>query len=71
MPKKVFNKKLEKRCGYCIFGRKSEFSNEVMCIKKGITDVNDFCRKFKYDPLKREPERIRISNDFNAEDFKI
>lgn len=71
MPKKVFDKKLEKRCGYCIFGRKSEFSNEVMCIKKGITDVNDFCRKFKYDPLKREPERIRISNDFNAEDFKI
>lgn len=71
MPKKVFNKKQEKRCEYCVFGRRSEFSSEVMCRKKGITDAKDFCRKYKYDPLKREPERIRILNDFNAENFKI
>jgi hypothetical protein len=71
MPKKVFNKNLEKRCGYCLFGRKSEFSNEVMCLKRGITDVNDCCRRFKYDPLKREPQRVKIDKDFTKEDFEI
>lgn len=71
MPKKVFNKKLEPHCEYCVFGKRSEFSNEVICKKRGITDIKDSCRRYKYDPLKREPQRVKISDNYNPEDFTV
>ncbi|MEE1075455.1 MAG: hypothetical protein U0K93_08260 [Acutalibacteraceae bacterium] len=71
MSNKLFNKKLEHHCEYCVYGTNSEFSNEVLCLKRGVTDAKDSCRKYKYDPLKRLPPKAKISNNYNPEDFLL
>ena len=71
MQKKGFNKKLPRYCEYCVHGTCSEFSNEVLCKKRGITDRKDNCRHYKYDPLKRDPNRAQISNNYKPEDFLL
>lgn len=71
MSKNVFNKKLPKYCEYCINGICSEFSDEVFCVKKGVTDKKDYCRHYKYDPLKRQPSKAKISTDYTKEDFLL
>ncbi len=47
--------KIEKYCKYC--EKASTLSNEdtMLCEKHGVVDAGHFCRKFKYDPLKRAP----------------
>jgi hypothetical protein len=67
----LFNKKLPPSCSYCVYGKQSVFENEIVCAKNGITFMRDSCRKFKYDPLKRTPEKIKISDNYNSEDFKL
>ena len=71
MSKKVFNKKLQHRCEYCVHGTLSEFANEVLCKKKGITSIQDSCRHYKYDPLKREPAKAKIADNYKPEDFLL
>lgn len=71
MPKSVFNKKLPHSCEYCVYGTRLEFSNEVLCKKRGVTEFRDHCRKYKYDPLKRIPQMPQISENYNPEDFKL
>lgn len=71
MASKVFNKKIPHYCEYCVHGTASEYSNEVICMKKGITDKKDSCRRYKYDPLKRTPVTAKISDNYKPEDFLI
>ncbi len=71
MAKSVFNKKLQRSCEYCVFGSHLEFTNEIICKKHGVTDIRDFCRNYKYDPLKRVPKIPQISDNYSPEDFKL
>ena len=68
---KFFSKDIRKACLWCIHGRKSEYTDEVFCVKRGITSAEDYCRKYKYDPLKRTPEVQTIDKDYKAEDFSL
>lgn len=67
----VFNKKVQRTCAWCIHGKPSDFTEEVFCTKRGITDKHDCCRNYKYDPLKRTPAKSRPTGDFQPEDFKL
>ena len=67
----VFNKKLQKACEYCKYGRLSDFSDDVYCMKKGVTNKKDYCRHYEYDVLKRTPQRIKPADNYKPEDFKI
>ena len=71
MAKSPFNKKLEKRCEYCVYGSTLNFDDQIICKKRGVTDKDDNCHSYKYDPLKRIPNKIKIANDYNEEDFKL
>lgn len=71
MAEKAFNKKLQHRCEYCVHGIGILNSNEIICKKKGVTDRQDCCRRYKYDPLKRTPENAKISSNYSAEDFSL
>ena len=71
MSKIGFNKDLKKSCEYCRYGTVLEFTNETICKKRGVTDKTDSCRSYKYDPLKRVPQKIKIANDFTEADFKL
>lgn len=72
LSRKVIEAK-EPRCGYCLHGKLSADGNSVLCPKKGVMDKDSFCKKFRYDPLKRVP---KIANpaagfDFSPEDFEL
>lgn len=71
MKKRIFNKKLAHKCEYCLYGKPSELSGEILCIKRGVTEKRDSCRKYKYDVFKRVPERAQIVSDYTPEDFKL
>lgn len=68
---KLFDKDMKKSCAYCVHGKKSEYSDDVFCIKRGVTTADDYCRKYKYDPLKRTPDTEAIDKDYKAEDFSL
>ena len=52
------NAELERFCKFC--QHSSELSDEdtMLCGKKGIVSADFICKKFVYDPLKREPKRL-------------
>ena len=46
---------------------------EVACVKRGIVALEDHCRSFKYDPLKRVPPRPAKleTEELRQEDFQL
>ena len=71
MAKSIFNKKLTPACCYCVHGRPSEYTEEIFCLKKGITEKYDSCRHYKYDVFKRTPTRTAPASDYKPEDFSL
>ncbi|MBQ8203149.1 MAG: hypothetical protein IJZ75_02585 [Clostridia bacterium] len=67
----IFNKKLSKSCSFCVHGNKSEYSDEIFCAKHGVTNKRDYCRHYKYDILKRVPDKVKPTGTFSEEDFSL
>ncbi len=63
----LFRKDIEKSCSYCVRAAKTIDSDYVICSKKGIIPCNGSCRRFKYDPLKRIPQKAK-TQDFSQYD---
>ncbi|MGI6744975.1 MAG: hypothetical protein ACOX45_02160 [Acutalibacteraceae bacterium] len=59
------------QCRYCTYGRTTADGTNVLCIKKGVMLLNSRCRKYKYDPLKREPRQKPEKPEFSKEDFSL
>ena len=57
----LFRKNIDPRCAYCQRGQMIN-EREVACVKKGIVQMEDHCRAFKYDPLTRVPPRPAALN---------
>ena len=53
---KLFRKKIERRCEYCVHGTRLD-EDTILCYKKGIRTIDGKCRKFTYDPCKRVPAK--------------
>lgn len=68
----LFRKKIERYCAYCQYGAKLDDA-QILCSKKGVRNVEDKCRKFKYDPCKRVPLKARALDfsRYNEEDFSL
>ena len=71
MKRKFFNKDLERKCEYCIHARIFSSNDEMLCKYKGVVSLNDKCRKFKYDVLKRKPNITKLGDDYTNEDFVL
>ena len=65
-----FKNKIEPSCSYCKFG-KVDSNEKVYCHKKGIKNIDESCKSFKYDPLKRVPKKIVLSSEYSKKDFEI
>ncbi len=68
----LFRKKIEKRCDYCLHG--TVLSDEqVLCIKKGVVSAQGKCRKFCYDPCKRQPLKANAPDfeKYTEQDFRL
>ena len=68
----LVNKNIEPSCSYCKFGNRIG-TEEVACIKKGVVSSGYYCRRFKYDPLRREPPIYKLidTEKHKEEDFEL
>lgn len=57
--KKLFGNNIEPKCEYCCFSRVKD-DGTILCYS-GSTPQEGGCKKFKYDPLKREPNKLPSS----------
>lgn len=68
----LFRKKIERSCCYCTHGTRLE-DGTILCIKKGIMSESDKCFRFRYDPCKRIPVKVKTLDfsRYNEEDFSL
>lgn len=72
MKKKLFNKKsITPACGVCEYGKLSLDGESVLCYKTGIRQIDSSCHGFKYDPLKRKPQKEPQMISFVKSDFEL
>lgn len=70
--KQLLNKKdISPSCSYCLNGKLSPDREKVLCKKMGVVEKDFACRKFRYDPLKRQPRRPKTLEHFEESDFAI
>lgn len=68
----LFNKNIEPSCSYCAHSTQIN-DREAACMKKGVVNLGGYCRRFKYDPLRREPPHPAAldSKRYSEDDFKL
>ena len=71
MKQKVMGENIAPKCAYCRFGALTADKTAVLCPRRGVTPTDDACKKFRYDPCKREPRPAAPLQQFSAEDFSL
>lgn len=68
----LFRKKVEPSCLWCEKGTKID-DETCVCLRNGVVDMWGRCSAFRYDPLKRQPERHTpvFSSYIDEKDFEI
>lgn len=68
----LFNKKIPRSCAYCTYATRLN-EDEALCVKKGIVRVDKGCLKFRYDPCKRIPFKMKTSDfhKYDNDDFTL
>lgn len=68
----LFRKKIERSCTYCVYGAKLN-DGTILCAKRGIRIDDQGCMRFKYDPYKRIPPRVKAMDfsKYDQEDFSL
>lgn len=64
----LFRKNIDKFCSYCAHAGKIDDST-YLCAKKGIVPSCHHCWRFKYDPLKRVPARMKPKDFSKMDDY--
>lgn len=67
---KLYGQNITPSCEIC---ERSKISadNTLSCSIKGAVLQTDKCRRFKYDPLKREPRLPKELESFDNDDFSL
>lgn len=72
MKKKLTDKKKYAAvCENCLHGRLSPDGETVLCIKKGIVQPDGTCRRYSYDPLKRQPKKPLLIEHADPSEFTL
>ena len=50
---------IEKYCKYCEEASSLSGGETMLCNRFGVVSAAHKCRRFRYDPLKREPKRLK------------
>ena len=68
----LFRKKITRSCSYCRRGTAVE-DNQILCAKFGLVAANNSCRKFRYEPCKRIPPKIKALDfqKYHDTDFSL
>lgn len=62
----LFRKKINRSCSYCQRGT-AMGDEQVLCTKCGVVSEYSSCRKFRYDPFKRIPPKMKA---FDVDKYK-
>lgn len=54
----LFRKKITRSCSYCQRGTQMD-DEQILCSKRGVVSANYSCRKFRYNPCKRIPPKMK------------
>jgi hypothetical protein len=69
---KYFDKKIDPKCDYCTFGKRTKDGNRVLCEKRGLVEQTFSCKAFIYSPLKRIPvKQLRFVGSIADDDIFI
>lgn len=71
MKDKLLGGEISPKCEHCELARLSPDGETVLCPKKGIVARDFFCKKYKYDIMKRIPKKAPKLPEFSEEDFKL
>jgi len=55
----VKRNEIEKYCKFCEEAKTLSDPDTMLCSKYGVVSAGHACRRFRYDPLKREPKRAK------------
>ena len=69
--RRLFGDNIEPACVYCRYGTRTKNGDKIMCPKNGMVDIYYKCRKFCYDPLRREPSKNAELPEFSRSDFEL
>ena len=67
--KKLFGNNIPPQCEYCRYSTKNN-SGKLSC-PYGAGTLEDTCKRYEYNPLKREPRSVQTLPKFTADDFKL
>lgn len=67
--RKMFGRKITPSCEYCQYSFKD--NDDILCCNKGIDNAEGMCKRFYYDPLKREPKPTPKLPTYSAKDFEL
>ena len=67
----MFSAEITQSCALCEHANHLQDVKFVLCSKKGVVSAEFCCKKFSYDPLKRQPKRIRVLAEYSPDDFSI
>ncbi|MDR2752680.1 MAG: hypothetical protein LBB50_00020 [Oscillospiraceae bacterium] len=58
-------------CAFCLFGKPSPDGASVLCAERGVMRKHSSCKKYAYDPLKRQPPRTPVLPEYDPEQFVL
>lgn len=58
-------------CALCEFGRWDRAHSAVLCSEKGVMDPAAHCKRYRYDPFRREPRKRPPLPEFDPKDFSL
>ncbi|MBQ4641371.1 MAG: hypothetical protein IJB47_02015 [Oscillospiraceae bacterium] len=68
----LFRKRIPRSCAYCTRAAAMDADN-VLCAKRGVVSALSSCKKFRYDPYKRIPPKMKVLdlNQYEEADFTL
>ena len=68
----LFRKKIRPNCSYCVYST-TLTDGQILCAKKGIVSQDGKCMRFRYDPIKRIPVKLKALDfsKYSSDDFSL
>ena len=71
MKQQIFDNSISPKCRNCQFGESAADGKIILCEKSGVRAPDDACKKYRYDPLRREPDPRAPEQRFSDKDFSL
>lgn len=68
----LFRKDIERCCSYCLYAKLSD-DGTLNCPKAGTVSDDHHCWRFRYDPCKRTPPKMKAldTEKYSNTDFSL